>query len=108
MLALACGAANAQDTDARLKALESQVDELKRRVEVLEGRGAVTARAPATPAIECPGWDRLRMSMTEAEVRNVLGAPAKIDSTPLQARWRYPCGTAYFDADTKRFVGYER
>ena len=40
-------------------------------------------------------------------MRTVLGAPAKIDSTPLQARWRYPCGTAYFDADTKRFVGYE-
>lgn len=45
--------------------------------------------------------------MTETEIRNALGAPARIDSTPLQARWRYPCGTAYFDADTKRFVGYE-
>ena len=45
--------------------------------------------------------------MTETEIRNALGAPARIDSTPLQVRWRYPCGTAYFDADTKRFVGYE-
>jgi hypothetical protein len=47
------------------------------------------------------------MSMTEAEVRAVLGAPAKVDATPLQFRWRYPCGTAYFDADTRRYRGYE-
>ena len=48
------------------------------------------------------------MNMTEAEVRATIGAPAKIDSTPLQDRWRYPCGTAYFDVQTKRFVGYDR
>lgn len=48
------------------------------------------------------------MSLTQAEVRSLLGEPAKIDSTPLQITWRYPCGKAYFDADTKRFVGYER
>ena len=48
------------------------------------------------------------MSMTEAEVRAILGPPAKIDSTPLQDRWRYPCGTAYIDVQTKRFVGFER
>ena len=45
--------------------------------------------------------------MTEAEVRAVLGAPAKVETTPLQTRWRYPCGTAYFDADTRLFRGYE-
>jgi len=46
--------------------------------------------------------------MTESEVRALLGTPTKIDATPLQSRWRYSCGTAYFDADTKRFVGYEK
>jgi hypothetical protein len=73
---------------------------------VLEGRTPAAA-ATLAPA-QCPGWDRLRTSMTEAEVRAVIGAPAKIDSTPLQDRWRYPCGTAYFDAQTRRFVGYEK
>ncbi len=48
------------------------------------------------------------MSLTQAEVRALLGEPAKIDATPLQIKWSYPCGRAYFDADTKRFVGYER
>ena len=92
--------------DARIKALETQVDALKKRVDALEGRQPVAPAAPATS--DCPGWDRLRLNMTEAEVRSVIGAPAKIDATPLQNRWRYPCGTAYFDADTKRFVGYDR
>jgi len=48
------------------------------------------------------------MSLTQAEVRALLGEPAKIESTPLQIKWRYACGSAYFDGDTKRFVGYER
>src|ERR1043166_677398 len=100
-----CSIAGAQDVDARLNALETQVEALKRRVGVLEGRApAAAAAAPAPAPTECPGWDRLRISMTEAEVRSLLGAPVKIDATPLQSRWRYPCGTAYFDADTKRFV----
>ena len=96
-----------------MKALETQVDELKKRVDVLEGRGPEPAAAQAptaapAPVAECAGWDRLRMSMTEDEVRRLLGPPPKIDATPLQLRWRYPCGTAYFDADTRRFVGAER
>jgi hypothetical protein len=88
-----------------VKALESKVNALQKRVDVLEGR-TPTAAAPST--ISCPGVDRLRMNMTEAEVRAVLGAPMKIDSTPLQDRWRYPCGTAYIDVQTRRFVGFER
>jgi hypothetical protein len=48
------------------------------------------------------------MSMTEAEVRRILGEPSKVDATPLQTAWRYACGAAYFDADTRRFVGFEQ
>ena len=48
------------------------------------------------------------MSLTQAEVRALLGEPAKVEATPLQIKWRYACGSAYFDVDTKRFVGYER
>ena len=84
-------------------------------MDVLEGRtpapaavAAPPAAAAEAPAPQCAGWDRLRISMTEDEVRSLLGAPAKIDATPLQSRWRYACGTAYFDAETKRFVGSER
>ena len=108
VLALACSTAGAQDSDARLKALESQVDELKKRVDVLEGRTPAPPPAAQAPAADCAGWERLRLNMTEAEVRGLIGAPAKIDATPLQSRWRYACGTAYFDVGTKRFVGYER
>jgi hypothetical protein len=65
--------------------------------------------APAEASAQaCAGSERLRISMTEAEVRELIGAPAKVVATPLQTRWRYPCGTAYFDAQTNRFVGYER
>ena len=107
LLALACGSAAAQTAEDRVRALEIEVQSLKQRVDALEGRqSALPAGAPA--ASDCVGWDRLRVNMTEAEVRGVLGSPAKIDATPLQSRWRYPCGTAYFDADTKRFVGYDR
>jgi len=106
LLALACSSAAAQAPDARLRAVEAQLESLKKRVEALEGKQPVAA-APA-PAADCPGWDRLRMSITQTEVRALLGEPAKVDATPLQVIWRYPCGRAYFDVETRRFVGYER
>ena len=105
LLALAWSAAAAQSPDDRIRALENEVQSLKKRLDVLEGRPAA---APAPAATDCPGWDRLRMSLTQAEVRALLGEPARVESTPVQIKWRYPCGTAYFDVDTKRFVGYER
>ncbi len=94
--------------EARLQAIEAELESLKQRVDVLEGRSPAPAAKPAPAAAECPGWERLKMSMAQAEVRALLGEPAKIDSTPLQFVWRYPCGRAYFDADTRRLVGYER
>jgi hypothetical protein len=97
----------AQAPDARLQAIEAELAALKKRVDLLEGREPPAVPKPAAAA-ECPGWERLRMSMTQADVRALLGEPAKIDSTPLQFVWRYPCGRVYFDADTRRFVGYER
>jgi len=104
LLAAACGAALAQAPDARVQALEREVEALRKRVDALEGRQS----APPAPTAACPGWDRLRVSLSQSEVRALLGEPAKIDTTPLQVVWRYPCGRAYFDAETKRFVGYER
>ena len=92
--------------DARIKSLETQLDVLQKRVDVLEGRAP--APAAVAPSADCSSWEKLRVNMTETEVRGMLGAPAKIDATPLQNRWRYSCGTAYFDAQTKRFVGYDR
>jgi hypothetical protein len=102
------GAALAQaDADARLRALETEVQQLKQRLDALEGGHAVAAPAAAAPR-DCPGWGELRMSQTQAEVRRLLGEPAKVEATPLRIVWRYPCGAAYFDADTRRFVGHER
>ena len=80
------------------------MQQLKQRLDVLEGGQPVAAPAPR----DCPGWDQLRMSQTQADVRRLLGEPAKVESTPLRIVWRYPCGAAYFDADTHRFVGHER
>jgi hypothetical protein len=62
----------------------------------------------ATAPEACPGAAQLKMSMTQADVRRILGEPLKVDATPLQTRWRYDCGSAYFDADTRLFVGFER
>ena len=104
MLALAWSAAAAQPPDDRIRALESEIQSLKKRVDALEGRQVTPTGVPS----DCPGWDRLKMSLTQAEVRALLGEPAKVEATPLQIKWRYPCGSAYFDVDTKRFVGYER
>jgi len=90
------------------------VEALKKRVEVLEGgpvppAPAAPSAAPAAPPPEdCPGASQLKMSMTQADVRRILGEPSKIDATPLQTRWRYACGIAYFDSDTRLFVGFER
>jgi hypothetical protein len=108
VLAVATSGATAQAPDARLQAIEAELATLKKRVDVLEGRSPAPAAKPAATPAACPGWERLRMSMTQADVRALLGEPAKIHSTPLQSVWRYPCGSAYFDADTRRFVGYER
>lgn len=85
---------------------------MKKRVEALEGGPPAAARSAAPPAAasaqSCPGWDRLKMSLTRSEVRDLLGEPERVDATPLQIVWSYPCGRAYFDADTQRFVGAER
>jgi len=82
---------------------------LKKRVEALEGGPASPLPgAAASPHPDCPAVDQLKMSMTQAEVRRLLGEPVNVDSTPLQTRWRYGCGSAYFDADTRLFVGFER
>jgi hypothetical protein len=94
--------------------MENELEQLKKRVDALETRSASATGAPATPAAasapagECPGWDQLRMSLSQDEVRELLGEPPKKESTPLQTAWIYPCGTAYFDNDTRRFVGYRR
>ena len=115
LLALACGAAIAQAPDARLQALEAELGELKKRVELLEGRQpapktANTVKAPIAAAApgDCSRWEHLEMSLTQPEVKAILGEPAKVDATPLQIVWRYPCGRAYFDGESKRFLGYER
>ena len=107
LLALACGLAAAQVPDERLRALENEVQQLKKRVDLLEGPQSTQPATPAAAA-NCPGWERVKMSMTQPEVRALLGEPAKVDATPLRIVWRYPCGRAYFDAETQRFVGYER
>jgi len=80
---------------------------------VLEGRQAApkadaTAAAARAAAGDCADWEKLEMSLTQPEVQAILGKPARVDSTPLQIVWRYPCGRAYFDAESKRFLGYER
>jgi hypothetical protein len=113
VLALACASALAQAPEERMRAMANELEQLKKRVEALEVKApaaptAATPSASSAPAGECPSWDELRMSLTQEEVRALLGAPPKVEATPLQTAWIYPCGTAYFDNDTRRFVGYRR
>jgi hypothetical protein len=94
-----------------MRAMESELEHLKKRIEVLEGGPQASAPAAppaASPRGECKGIEKLRMSMSQADVRGVMGEPAKVEATPLRTLWRYACGTAYFDADTRRFVGFEQ
>jgi hypothetical protein len=110
LLALPCGAA-AQDVDTRLRAMESELEHLKKRIEVLEGGPQASVRPgppAASPRADCERIEKLRMSMSQADVRGVMGEPAKVEATPLRTLWRYACGTAYFDAETRRFVGFEQ
>ena len=100
----------AQTSDERLKALEAELEALKKRVDALEGTtpAAAVPVKPSAVQADCAAWSRLKMSMTQAEVRALVGEPSKMQTTPLQIVWRYPCGSAYFDANTTRFVGAER
>jgi hypothetical protein len=90
--------------------VESELELLKKRIEVLEG--GPHASGPAAPATSaraaCNGTGKLRMSMSQADVRGAMGQPAKVEATPLRTLWRYDCGTAYFDGDNGRFVGFEQ
>jgi hypothetical protein len=98
-------AAQTGEVDARLRAMESQLEQFKQRLEALEG--SRNPPAPAAPRAQaCPDFSELRIGMTEAEVRRHTGEPAKVDASPVWMVWRFPgCGNVHFDVDSRRVVG---
>lgn len=93
------GVVVAQDTDARLRAVEERLEQLDRRLDALD-------RSQKPASVACPSWDTLKVGMTETEVRRQVGEPAKIDASPVWRVWRFPaCGNVHFDVDSRRVVG---
>lgn len=87
---------NAQSgaTDERIRLLEAQILQLNGRVEALEGM-LNQAKASQQPIVTGEGWKsranwrKLKMGMSEDEVRALLGEPERIDGGSL-SYWKYP------------------
>jgi hypothetical protein len=95
-LLLLLGSVTAPADDARERQLELDVQQLRRelmaqsrRIDELErlaGRGGIretaVATIPVSPVLPnwlmAPNWERVRQGMSEAEVRQVLGAPTSV------------------------------
>ncbi len=92
--------------EARVKALETTVASLNLRVRALESSGP-SAVAP-TGGIAAPrGWEKLRIGMMEAEVRNILGEPHSVRVLGYKTYWYYDAGAhVIFNTETKGVVDW--
>ena len=87
---------NAQSgaTDERIRLLEAQIVQLNGRVSALEGM-LNQAKASQQPIVTGEGWKsranwrKLKMGMSEDEVRALLGEPERIDGGSI-SNWKYP------------------
>lgn len=101
------GQAGAAPTlEARVKALETTVASLNLRVRALESAG--TATVAPTGGIAAPrGWEKLRIGMMEAEVRNILGEPHSVRILGYKTYWYYDAGShVIFNTETKGVVDW--
>jgi hypothetical protein len=114
---LAVAAEAAPFLEQRVQALEQQVQALTERLSQLEQQPAAAApaarpayevpleeaNAPKTPAV--PGWqssanwDKLRRGMSQVQVTQLLGNPAKRSGDRYTERWHYADDAAWVDFD---------
>ncbi len=121
VLALGCSGVHAAEgqpyLEERVQALEQQIRTLTERLNQLEQRPAAAAAAkpayavpleeanapPAAPAV--PGWQtagawkKLRLGMSQIQVTQLLGNPAKRSGDRYAERWHYPDDSAWVEFD---------
>lgn len=105
VLALSDAVAETSD-DSRLARLEEAVRVLEQRVAVLENqlRAVPTAVAPARA-----NWRKLRNGMSESEVEQLLGSPAKVNNYGPFITWQYGHGAGgevKFDGGSRTVTGW--
>lgn len=97
----ACSPAVAQSDSERIRDLERRVGELEKRV----SRG--------NPATVVPGdgghrvssnWRRLKRGMSESDVRDLLGEPSQVSTSPVRINWHWPGGGSVVFATGSRSV----
>lgn len=100
--------------EERVQTLEKQLRELNQRVEQMEQRPA-TAKVPAytvpleqantSTVIVTPGWQsaaswkKLRRGMSQIQVTQLLGEPARRSGDRYAERWQYPNDSAWVEFD---------
>lgn len=109
-----CVAAEQPYLDERVQTLEQQVRELSERLNQIEQRPAPPEKPayavpleeanetakPATPGWQtAAAWDSLRRGMTQIQVTQLLGNPAKRSGDRYTERWHYPDDSAWVEFD---------
>jgi outer membrane protein assembly factor BamE (lipoprotein component of BamABCDE complex) len=89
---LLCGfsAVSAQPAvEAKVERLEQTIRLLERRIEALEEQ--LRQRSAPTPvSTDKMNWRKLQRGMSESEVEQLLGSPARVDATGGSTHWYYP------------------
>ena len=100
---------------ARLEQLERTVRVLERRIAVLEAPAPAPPVGQAQPATdpgswrELANWRQVQRGMPMDQVRVLLGEPDRVESVVFTYWYwgdRYEGGNVYFDADSRRVVGW--
>jgi uncharacterized Ntn-hydrolase superfamily protein len=87
-LLLGSGGVYAQSSvDARVQKLEDSIQVLERRVAALEDQ--VNKQAPARVASDKVNWRKLQKGISESDVEQLLGSPAKVDAFGTFTVWHY-------------------
>lgn len=81
------------DSDSRLSELERVVQQLQRRLDIIEAQIHITEPKPVVikpgNSKDIQNWRQLRQGMTEQEVERLLGSDSKVDVNKYFFTWYY-------------------
>jgi len=104
---LTCTMAAAQSLDERVRDLERRVEQLEKvgkQPAGAAGANRTTGRSDSSRQLE--NWRSLRLGMTEADVRTILGEPHKVEVIGF-ITWDYPGGgSVRFDRRNGKVQGW--